>query len=577
MVNPEIAAVFNEIADLLELTGGDPFRVNSYRKAARSIEDLPEDIADVANRGELQKIPGVGKGTAERIMQYLKTGKVTVHQELLDSIPRGLPELLTVPGLGPKKVQALHRELGVTSMADLEAVIADGRAEKLPGFGKKSVEKIAEGLAFLKRSAGRTPLGAVLPLAERLRDAVREFAGVRRAEIAGSARRGCETVGDIDLLCIADDGEKVVDAFTKLPEVTGVRAAGGTKGSVLVAGPIRGEIQVDLRVVPEESFGAALQYFTGSKEHNVRLRELAVRKGWKLNEYGLFDGDRRIAGREEGEIYEKLDLRPIPPELREDRGEIECGGELPRLVSLADIKGDMHVHSTASDGRSTIEEMAEAARKRGYRYLAICDHSKSSVIANGLDEVRLLRHIRDIRAVSERIKGLTLLAGIECDILANGSLDYSDDILAQLDWVIASIHSAQQQDRASLTRRSIAAMENPYVCCLGHPSGRLLGRRDAMDLDWDALFTAAARTGCALEISASWQRLDLKDVHIRQAIDAGCRLAISTDAHSTDQLDQMSLGVQTARRGWATPEHILNTLPEAQLRAWVAAKRKGRT
>lgn len=577
MVNSEIAAVFSEIADLLELTGGDPFRVNSYRKAARSIEDLPEDIVDVANRGELQKIPGVGKGTAERIMQYLKTGKVTVHQELLDLIPRGLPELLTVPGLGPKKVQALYRELGVTSMADLEAVIADGRAEKLPGFGKKSVEKIAEGLAFLKRSAGRTPLGAALPLAEGLRDAVREFAGVRRAEIAGSARRGCETVGDIDLLCIADDGEKVVNAFAKLPEVTGVRAAGGTKGSVLVAGPVRGEIQVDLRVVPEESFGAALQYFTGSKEHNVRLRELAVRKGWKLNEYGLFDGDRRIAGREEEEIYEKLDLRPIPPELREDRGEIECGGELPRLVSLADIKGDMHVHSTASDGRSTIEEMAEAARKRGYRYLAICDHSKSSVIANGLDEVRLLRHVQDIRAVSERIKGLTLLAGIECDILANGSLDYSDDILAQLDWVIASIHSAQQQDRASLTRRSIAAMENPYVCCLGHPSGRLLGRRDAMDLDWDEIFAAAARTGCALEISASWQRLDLKDVHIRQAIDAGCRLAISTDAHSTDQLDQMSLGVQTARRGWATPEHILNTLPEAQLRAWVAAKRKRRT
>lgn len=576
MVNPEIAAVFNEIADLLELTGGDPFRVNSYRKAARSIEDLTEDIADVANRGELQNIPGVGKGTAERIMQYLKTGKVAVHQELLNSIPRGLPELLTVPGLGPKKVQALHRELGVNSMADLEAVIADGRAERLPGFGKKSVEKIAEGLAFLKRSAGRTPLGAALPLAEGLRDAVREFTGVRRIEIAGSARRGCETVGDIDLLCIADDGERVVNAFTKLPEVTGVRAAGGTKGSVLVAGPVRGEIQVDLRVVPEESFGAALQYFTGSKEHNVRLRELAVRRGWKLNEYGLFDGDRRIAGREEEEIYEKLDLRPIPPELREDRGEIECRGEIPRLVSLADIKGDMHVHSTASDGRSTIEEMAEAAGKRGYRYLAICDHSKSSVIANGLDETRLLRHIQDIRAAGERVKGLTLLAGIECDILANGSLDYPDDVLAQLDWVIASIHSAQQQDRASLTRRSIAAMENPYVCCLGHPSGRLLGRRDAMDLDWDELFATAARTGCALEISASWQRLDLKDVHIRQAIDAGCRLAISTDAHSTDQLDQMPLGVQTARRGWATPEHILNTLPVARLRAWIAAKRKRR-
>lgn len=574
MINPEIAAIFDEIADLLELTGGDPFRVNSYRKAARSIEDLAEDVADVANRGELKKIPGVGKGTAERIMQYLKTGKINVHQELLESIPRGLPELLTVPGLGPKKVQALHRELGVGSMADLEAVIADGRAEKLPGFGKKSVEKIAEGLAFLKRSAGRTPLGAVLPLAEGLRDAVREFTGVRRVEIAGSARRGCETVGDIDLLCIAEDGEKVVKSFTKLPQVTGVRAAGETKGSVLVAGPIRGEIQVDLRVVPEESFGAALQYFTGSKEHNVRLRELAVKRGWKLNEYGLFEGDRPIAGREEAEIYEKLDLRPVPPELREDRGEIECRGEVPRLVSPEDIKGDMHIHSTASDGRSTIEEMAEAARARGYSYLAFCDHSKSSAIANGLDETRLLRHIEDIRAAGKRVKGITLLAGIECDILANGKLDYADDVLAQLDWVIASIHSAQQQDRASLTRRSIAAMENPFICCLGHPSGRLIGRRDAMDLDWDAIFAAAARTGCALEISASWQRLDLKDVHVRQAIDAGCHFAINTDAHSTEQLDQMPLGVQTARRGWATADRVLNTWPEPRLREWIAAKRK---
>lgn len=573
MVNQEVSALLDEIADLLELTGGDPFRVNSYRKAARSIEGFAEDIADLANRGELQKIPGVGKGTAERILQYLRTGKMAIHQELLASVPKGLPELLEVPGLGPKKIQALHRQLGISGMADLEAAIADGRIEKLPGFGSKSVEKIAEGLAFLKRSAGRTPLGAALPVAEGMRDAIRGFPGVRRVEIAGSARRGCETVGDLDLLCIADDGETVVKSFTELPGVTGVRAAGQTRGSVLVAGPIKGEMQVDLRVVPEESFGAALQYFTGSKDHNVRLRELAAKKGWKLNEYGLFEGDRLIAGREEAEIYEKLGFEPIPPELREDRGEIECKGRLPRLVVPEDIKGDLHVHSTASDGRSTIEEMAEGARARGYDYLAICDHSKSSVIANGLDESRLLRHIEDIRAVGRRVKGVALLAGIECDILANGKLDYPDDVLARLDWVVASIHSAQQQDRASLTRRSIAAMENPYVCALGHPSGRLLGRRDAMDLDWEQLFAAAARTGCALEISASWQRLDLKDVHVRQAIDAGCRLVINTDAHAVDQLDQMSLGVQTARRGWATPDRTLNTWPLAELRHWVAARR----
>lgn len=574
MINQEISVIFDEVADLLELTGGDPFRISSYRKAARSLEDLAEDVADLANRNQLQKIPGVGKGTAERIMQYLTTGKIAIHQELLASIPRGLPELLDVPGLGPKKVQLLHRELGIGGMADLEAAIADGRVEKLPGFGKKSVEKIAEGLAFLKRSAGRTPLGAVLPLAEGLRDTVRGFDGVKRVEIAGSARRGCETVGDIDLLCIADNGEKVVKAFTGLPEVTGVRAAGDTKGSILVAGPVRGEIQVDLRVVPEESFGAALQYFTGSKQHNVRLRELAVKKGWKLNEYGLFDGDSLVAGRDEAEIYEKLGFQPVPPELREDRGEIECLGKVPRLVTIEDVKGDMHVHSTASDGRNTIEEMAEAAKARGYEYLAICDHSRSSVIANGLSEDQLLKHAEKIRAAGRKVKGITLLAGIECDILSNGQLDYPDETLAQLDWVIASIHSAQQQDRASLTKRSVAAMENPYICALGHPSGRLLGRRDAMDLDWDEIFSVAARTGCALEISASWQRLDLKDVHIRQAMDAGCRFVINTDAHSTDGLEQMPLGVQTARRGWATPDRIVNTWPLSQLRDWIAAKRK---
>jgi DNA polymerase (family X) len=574
MVNQEVAAILNEIADLLELTGGDAFRVNSYRRASRSIEELGEDIADLANRGRLQEIPGIGKGTAERILEYLKTGRMTVHQELLASIPKGLPDLLDVPGLGPKKIQALHRELGIGCIADLQTAIAEGKVEALAGFGKKSVEKIAEGLQFLEKSAGRTPLGAALPIAESLRETVIGFAGVSRVEIAGSTRRGCETVGDLDLLCIAEDGKAVVDSFTQLPEATSVRAAGQTKGSILVASPIRGEIQVDLRVVPEESFGAALQYFTGSKEHNVRLRELAVKKGWKLNEYGLFDGDKLLAGKDEEEIYRKLGLRFVPPELRENRGEVECMGDVPALVTLADVKGDLHVHSTASDGRSTIEEMAEAAKALGYEYLAIADHSRSSVIANGLSEERLLKHIDEIRAAGKEVKGITLLAGIEVDILANGKLDYPDEVLAQLDWVVASIHSAQQQDRESLTRRSVAAMENPYVCALGHPSGRLLGRRDAMNLDWEALFAAGARTGTALEISASWQRLDLKDVHIRQAAEAGCRFVINTDAHSAEQLEQMELGVRTARRGWATADRIVNTMSPADLKKWVAAKRK---
>ena len=315
-------------------------------------------------------------------------------------------------------------------------------------------------------------------------------------------------------------------------------------------------------------------YFTGSKPHNVRLRELAVKKGWKLNEYGLFRGSQRLAGKDEAGIYTRLGLEFIPPELREDRGEIECKGQLPKLVTPQDIQGDLHVHSTASDGRNTIEEMARAAKKRGYRYLAIVDHSKSSVIANGLSTDQLLKHAEEIRRINRKLKAFTILTGIECDILADGSLDYSDDVLAQLDCVVASIHSAQQQDRKKLTRRSIAALENPYVCALGHPSGRLLGKRDAMDLDWEALITAAARTGTALEINAAWQRLDLKDVHIRQAMDAGCWLVINTDAHSIEQLDQMHFGVQTARRGWATKNRILNTFSSANLKKWLAAKRR---
>lgn len=573
MINKEVAGILNEIADLLEITGGDRFRVNSYRRAARSLEGESVDVAELANRDELQTIPGIGKGMAERILQYLKTGRIDLHQELLASVPKGLPELLAIPGLGPKKVRLLHEELGIGGTDDLAAAIEAGKVASLAGFGAKSVEKISEGMAFLKRSAGRTPLGQALPIAESLRDAVAAFKGVRQVEIAGSARRGRETVGDLDLLCTARDGAAVIRAFTQLPMVTGVRAAGETKGSVLVPAGSKREIQVDLRVVPAESFGAAMQYFTGSKEHNVRLREMAVRKGWKLNEYGLYDGDNLLAGKDEAGIYGKLKLPFVPPEMREDRGEIEAGDDLPEPISLEDIRGDLHTHTTASDGRSTLEEMTDAAQACGYEYLGIADHSRSSAIANGLSVDRLLAHVEHIRAVGRKTKNFTLFAGIECDILSNGALDYGDDILAQLDWVVASIHAGQQQDRKTLTKRSIAALENPYVCALGHPSGRLIGRRDAMDLDWKQVIAAAAKTGTALEINASWQRLDLKDDHVRQALDAGCWLVINTDAHSTEQLEQMKLGVMTARRGWATADRVLNTKSATALKKWIAQRR----
>jgi len=571
MINQELARIFEEIADLLEIEGADVFRVNAYRKAARVIDELSEDVAGLAARNELTKIPGIGKGTAEKIQQYLAEGKITVHQELRSKLPEGLLALLTIPGLGPKKVAALYHQLKVATIKQLQAAIAAGKVEKLPGFGAKSVENILEGITFLAGSTGRTPLGIAWEIAENLVRDVAAFPGVRRVEAAGSLRRGRETVGDLDLLCEAKDSPAVVKAFTRLPHAKKVLAAGDTKGAITVFNPEGGEIQVDLRVVPAESFGAALQYFTGSKEHNVRLREIASKKGWKLNEYGLFAGDRALAGKDEAGIYKKLGLPFIPPEMREDRGEI-AARKLPQLVTLADIRGDLHVHTTASDGRNTIEEMAAAAKARGYSYLAITEHSKSSVIANGLSADKLRRHADKIRAVGGKLKGITLLAGVEVDVLADGTLDYPDSVLADLDWVVASIHSAQGQERKKVTARTIAAMENPHVHAIGHPSGRLLGKRDAMDLDWEAVFAAAARTGTALEVNASWQRLDLKDVHVRQALEAGCYLVISTDAHATDQLDQIHFGVITARRGWAPPDRILNTWTIAQLRKWTTAK-----
>lgn len=575
MINQEIARIFDQIADLLEITGGDRFRINSYRRTARILDEYGEDLSAVRRRGELQKITGIGKGTAERIEQYIDSGKIELHQELLAQVPTGLLELLKVPNLGPKKVQVLWQELEVTGPDRLREEIAAGRVAELPRFGARTAEKLLAGLDFMAQASQRTPLGLARKVADPIFEKVAAFDGVHRVEYAGSLRRGCETIGDIDLLCIAEDGGAVVEQFTKLPEVVEVLAAGQTKGSVRVTNPAGGRLQIDLRVVAAESFGAAWQYFTGSKAHNVRMREIAVKKGWKLNEYGLFEGEKSLAGREEKDVYKKFDYAYIPPELREDRGEVEARGQLPELVTLADMRGDLHMHSTGSDGRNTVEQLAEAALERGYEYIAITDHSRSSAIANGMSVDRLLEHVEHIRRVNKKYKNITLLAGVECDILSDGTLDYPDEILAQLDWINASIHFGMQLNRDKLTERTIAAMENPYICAIGHPSGRLIGAREAMDLDWEKVFAAAARTGTALEVNASWQRLDLKDVHVRQAVDAGCHLVISTDAHEITQLDMMSYGVLTARRGWALRERVLNTRGVAELKKWIAGKRSG--
>ncbi len=572
MVNAELVRAFERIADLLEIDGADGFRINSYRRAARTLKDAGEDAAVLAKEGRLQELPGIGKGTAQRIQQFLDSGHIDVLDELEAKFPPGLPGLLDIPGMGPKKVALVHTQLAVKSLDDLKKVIASCELEKLPGLGATSVKKIAEGIAFLERSGGRTPLGIALPIAEVFLDRVRALCGVKQAELAGSLRRGVETIGDIDIVCDAADGEMVIKQFVAFEGVKRVLAAGATKGSVTIELDAEKELQIDLRVVGSDSYGAALQYFTGSKEHNVRLRERAIAKKWRLNEYGLFDGEKSIAGKREADIYKKLGLPCLPPELREDRRELELI-EAPELVTVEDIRGDLHMHTVASDGRCTIEEMAAAAKERGYEYIAICDHSKSSTIANGLSVKRMVEHMEKIRAVAKKTKGIAILVGCECDILANGSLDYPDEILAECDWVVASIHSALGSTKHSPTERTLAAIENPYVSMIGHPTGRLLNKRAPMELDMAAVVEAAAINRTILEINSSWQRLDLKDIHVRMALDRGVTLGINTDAHHTDQLSQIRFGVLTARRGGATKADIVNCLSLAGLRKRIERKR----
>ena len=576
MTNADIARVFEEIADMLEIKGEDAFRINSYRRVARTIDDLATDIADIAARGELGQLPGVGKASAAKIQELLDTGRLKFREELAQQVPESVLELLNIPGMGPKKVALLWQQRRIDSLDSLKAAITTGGLDDLKGFGKKTLAQISDGIEFLQRSAGRKRLGHAWPIATEIRDVVAAMKGVRRVEHAGSLRRGRETVGDLDLLCHADQGERVIKAFTQLPGVTKVLAAGGTKGSVLVEWSPGHEIQIDLRVVPEESFGAAWQYFTGSKEHNVRLRERAVKRGWSLNEYALSDAKtgKVIASREEEDIYRALDLPWIPPELREDRGEFEPGAIPANLLTDGDIRGDLHMHTTASDGRNSIEEMALAAKALGWKYICITEHSQSSTIANGLDPERLEALIADVRQADRRIKGVKIWAGTEVDILADGTLDYDDDLLAKLDFVIASIHAGLGKDPKTNTERTIAAMRNPYVNLIGHPTGRMINTRKPMALDMEAICREAAATGTALEINASMYRLDLKDQHARLAREFGARLAICTDAHGIERFNQMRYGVLTARRAGLRQSDVLNAWTAKQIEAFVQAKRK---
>lgn len=575
MTNAQVSRAFTQIADLMEIAGEDSFRVSSYRRVARTLDDLAEEITAVAARNELGKLPGVGKSSAEKIAEFLRTGTIELLEELKGSVPPTLLDLLAIPGLGPKKAAVLWRERGITSLESLRAALDSDQLDGLKGFAGKSIDKLREGLSFLQTVQGRTRLGVAWEIAERFRLALAGVEGVKRVEPAGSLRRGCETIGDLDLLCVSDDGARVIAAFAKLPGVRKVLVAGDTKGSVLAEVNEQRTIQVDLRVVPGESFGAAWQYFTGSKAHNVRLREMAQKKGWTLNEYSLSDAKsgKVIAGSTEEDIYAALGLPCLPPELREDRGEFALRAAPPALLTLEDMRGDLHMHTTASDGRASIEQMALAGKALGYSYVCITDHSQSSVLANGLKPERLREHIAEVRRIAKTIKGIALWAGAEVDIHSDGTLDYDDELLAELDWVVASMHIGGSSDVDVNTRRAIAAIRNPYVNMLAHPTARLLGRREAWALDIAALAKEAARTGTALEINASTYRLDLKDQHARLARDEGALLCINCDAHSPEQMGQMRFGVITARRGWLCRQDVLNTRTAGQVREFVARKR----
>lgn len=574
MENKDLSRCFETIADLLEIQGENEFRIRSYRRAAQTIDRHPEPLARAAREGRLEEIPGIGKAIAEKIAELLETGELQFLIELQSKFPDGLLELLEIPGLGPKKVKLLWEQLGITNIPALQAACHEGNVRDLPGMGEKTESKILKGIEKLEERRHIFLLGDVREWAEELITKLQALPGVERVAYAGSARRGKETVGDLDILAAAKDAEPLMEWFRQMPDVQEVLAGGPTKTSLIW----HDGIQVDLRVVPKESFGAALQYFTGSKEHNVRLREMAVAKGYKINEYGIFDAktDKRLGGEEEDDIYKRLGLATPPPELREGSGELEAAlhDDLPDLIPFGAIRGDLHVHSTWSDGRNTIEEMAAAAKERGYEYLAITDHSQSLQIANGLSDKRILEQIETIKKLNTKQKGFRILSGTEVDIASDGSLDFPDEILEQLDVVVASIHVGLSDDRVKQTKRTIAACENPNVHIIGHLTSRMLGRRDPFSLDTEAIFKAAVDTGTAIEINASPYRLDLCDRHVREAQSYGVKIVINTDAHAIDQLDYMPLGILTARRGWLGLDGVLNAQPVKKLLSFFQKKKK---
>lgn len=559
MKNREIAKIFNEIADLLEIKGENPFRVRAYRRAAQNIDGLPQSVEDMPKE-KLLKIPGIGQDLAGKIEEYLKTGEIQAHVELKKEVPEGLLTLLSVPGLGPKTAKLLYERLKIKSIEELERLALDHKIAGLPGIKEKTEQNILKGIEMMKRGKDRQPLGRVLPIAMDIVDTLRKNSPVERIDLAGSLRRWKDTIKDIDILATSNHPKEVMKAFIHLPHVKEVLMHGPTKSSIIT----HENIQVDLRVVEKESYGAALAYFTGSKAHNIRIREMAMKKGLKINEYGIFreSDNRKIGGEEESDIYKLLGLPLIPPELREDQGEIEAAleGRLPELIDIEDIKGDLHVHSKWSDGSYNFQQLVNAAREKGYSYIAITDHSKGLGVAKGLTGQRLLEQKKEIEKINEGLKDFKIIHGVEVDIRSDGSLDIDDDTLRELDIVVASIHSGFKQPKKQLTYRLVSAMKNPYVSIIAHPTGRLIGERDPYDVDMDEILEVAKKTSTALEINAYPLRLDLNDIYAKRAKDMGIPIVIATDTHLLSHYDYMSYGVHIARRGWLTKKDVLNTL-----------------
>lgn len=556
--NANIAAMFEEIADLLAVKGDNPFRIRAYRTAARTLRGLGSEVAELVKAGEdLTRLPGIGHDLAAKIEEAVRRGSLAKLRELHHELPRGLTALLDLPGLGPKRVKQLQEALGVHTPAQLRRAAEAGRVRALPGFGARTEQRLLAALEAHASRERRFPRFEVRPYAEALAAYLRAGAGVTEVVVAGSYRRACETVGDLDLLAVARDGAAVTQRFADYDEVRRVLARGPTRATAI----LHSGIQVDLRVVPRASFGAALHYFTGNKAHNIAVRRLGQRRGLKINEYGVFRGERRIAGRTEAEVYRSVGLPYIAPELRENRGELEAAaaGRLPRLVERADLRGDLHCHTVASDGRDSLRAMAEAARAAGLEYLAITEHSHRLTVAHGLDADRLLRHAEAIDRLNEELEGITLLKGVEVDILENGELDLPDEVLARLDLVIGAIHSAFTLPRARQTSRVLRALDHPHFTLLAHPSARLLGKRAPCDLDMERVIRAARERGCYLELNAQPERLDLDDVHARMAKAEGVLVSIDSDAHAAGQFANLDAGVAQARRAWLEPADVLTT------------------